>query len=171
MTHLNLPLVFIFQIIDENLAVDSSDRYCVTIVTESYRSKCDHDIVTFSINSLHIFSCCNIKELNFTIVATTCQEKVVHRRESYLRTLTWVGLNLCLLCCRLNIQNDNLSIVKTCGKNWGFYCRKFHAGHMLKVFLRIQSDSYVRFLKWSSLSIIFTCPLNKNRAFDWGRGH
>lgn len=88
MTHLNMSLVFIFQVIDENLAVDSSDRYCVTIVTESYCSKCDHDIVTFSIYSLHIFSCCNIKELNFTIVATTCQEKVVHRRECYLRTLT-----------------------------------------------------------------------------------
>lgn len=88
MTHFNLPLVFIFQVIDENLAVDSSNRYCVAIVTESYGSKCDHDIVTFSINSLHIFSCCNIKELNFAIMATTCQEKVVHRRESYLRTLT-----------------------------------------------------------------------------------
>jgi hypothetical protein len=80
-THFNLTFVFIFQVVNENFPVDSSYCDCVTVMAKCYRCQSNINIVSFSIYRLHIFGGGNIKELNFSIMATTCQEKIVHWRK------------------------------------------------------------------------------------------
>jgi hypothetical protein len=79
MIYLNLSFSFIFQVIDENLAIDCPDCYSVPVMTESNRRECRDYIISLCEYGFDIFLSGNIKKLDLPIVATTRKEKIVHR--------------------------------------------------------------------------------------------